>query len=297
MSDRLDAARSFVAGHARLLDRRRFDFLFDDGDAGAVLAALSGYRNPDGGYGHGLEPDLRAAESQPGPALHAFEVFAEVAPVVAPEAVELCDWLDGVALAGGGLPFALPIGDATATAPFWAKADPDEFSLQITAIVAAHANRVAAHDPAVAAHPWLARATSRCLEALDRLEQAPSAYTLSFAIQLLDAVYERVDNAPDRFAHLAAYVPDDGRLHVAGGLPDEALGPLDFAPEPGRPARDLLADAVVAADLERLAGAQRDDGGWTVDFESYSPAAALEWRGYETVRALSILGRNGLLDV
>ena len=188
------------------------------------------------------------------------------------------------------------IGDTSATAPFWANADPEEFSLQITAIVAAHANRVAAHDAAVGAHPWLGRATSRCLKALDGLEQAPSAYTLSFAIQLLDAVYERVDKAPERLAHLAAYVPDDGRLPVAGGLPDEALRPVDFAPDPGRPARDLLSDAVVAADLERLAGEQRADGGWAVDFESYSPAAALEWRGYATVRVLSLLRRNGLLD-
>jgi hypothetical protein len=296
VSDRLSAARSFMAGNSRLLDRRRFELLFDGGDAEAVLAAVRGYRNPDGGFGHGLEPDLRAAESQPGPALHALEVFAEVAPVVAPEAAELCDWLDGVALPDAGLPFALPIGDASATAPFWSSADPTTFSLQITAIVAAHAHRVAAHDSTVAAHSWLARATNRCLEELDGLEQAPSAYALSFAIQLLDAVYEREPAAPELLARLAEHVPDDGRLPVAGGLPDEALRPIDFAPEPGRPARGLLSDAVVTADLERLAGEQRKDGGWEVDFESYSPAAALEWRGYATVRALSILRRNGLLD-
>jgi hypothetical protein len=154
---------------------------------------------------------------------------------------------------------------------------------------------VAAHDPAVAAHPWLARATDQCLEAVDGLEQAPSAYTLSFAIQLLDAVYERESAAPELLARLSAYVPDDGRLPVAGGLPEEALRPLDYAPEPGRPARGLLSDTVVAADLDRLAGEQREDGGWTVDFESYSPAAALEWRGYATVRALWILRLNGAL--
>jgi hypothetical protein len=62
-----------------------------------VLAARRAYRTPDGGYGHGLEPDLRASETQPAAALHAFEVFAEIAPVTAPEAVELCDWLDTIA--------------------------------------------------------------------------------------------------------------------------------------------------------------------------------------------------------
>jgi hypothetical protein len=32
-----------------------------------------------------------------------------------------------------------------------------------------------------------------------------------------------------------------------------------------------------------------------VDFASFSPAAALEWRGYATVRAVTILQRHGLV--
>ena len=46
----------------------------------AVLAAVDGYRNRDGGYGWGLEPDFRSRTSQPGGALHAFEAFADVVP-------------------------------------------------------------------------------------------------------------------------------------------------------------------------------------------------------------------------
>lgn len=293
MGPDVTAARRFMAGHARLLDRRRFELLFDDGDAEPVLAALRAYRNPDGGYGHGLEPDLRAPESQPAAALHAFEVFAEVGPVTAPEASELCDWLDAVALPDGGLPFALPIEDANGNAPFWANADPHAFSLQITSIVAANAHRVAAHDPAVATHPWLARATRRCLAAIDALEEAPAAYELSFAVRLLDAVHDRQADAPALLARLGEYIPDDGRLRVAGGRADEALRPLDLAPEAGRPARTIVNESAVAADLERLAREQEDDGGWSVDFQSYSPAAALEWRGYATVGALSVLRGDG----
>lgn len=296
MSTDLIAARSFMASHARVLDRRRFEVLFDGADAEAVLAALRAYRNRDGGYGHGFEPDLRAPESQPAAALHAFEVFSEIAPVTAPEAAELCDWLDAIALPDGGLPLALPIEDPSGCAPFWAHADPRAFSLQITAIVAANANRVAAHDPAVAAHPWLARATSCCLAAIDDLEAAPAAYELAFAMRLLDAVHAHDAAAPALLARLAGYVPDDSRVCVVGGLPDEALWPLDLAPEPGRPVRTILDETTVAADLERLAGEQDEDGGWSVDFQSYSPAAALEWRGYATVRALSVLRDNAMID-
>jgi hypothetical protein len=292
MKERLAPARSFMATHARLLDRRRFELLFDGLGPEPAFAALRAYRNSDGGYGHGLEPDLRAPESQPAAALHAFEVFEEIAPATAPEAVALCDWLDAVSLPDGGLPFALPIKDASGCAPFWANADPQAFSLQITAIVAANANRVAAHDPAVAAHPWLARATSRCLAVIDALEGAPAPYELAFAVRFLDAVHDREPSAPTLLVRLGEHVPEDGRLRVTGGLPDETLHSLDLAPEPARPARTLLDEEAVTADLERLAGEQGEDGGWSVDFQSYSPAAALEWRGYATVRALSVLRAN-----
>jgi hypothetical protein len=73
------------------------------------------------------------------------------------------------------------------------------------------------------------------------------------------------------------------------------MRPLDFAPTPDRPARTLFAPEVVEAELRRLADQQQDDGGWRVDFGSFSPAAALEWRGYATVRAVSILRRHSLV--
>ena len=66
----LTAAAGFMATHARLLDRRRLDLLFGDGDdrdaATAVLAAVEAHRNPGGGYDWGLELDLRSRTSQPG---------------------------------------------------------------------------------------------------------------------------------------------------------------------------------------------------------------------------------------
>lgn len=67
-------------------------------DTAAGLAALDAYRNLDGGYGWGLEPDLRSSESQPSAALHAFEAMADAAPATTPNAPALCDWLHSVAL-------------------------------------------------------------------------------------------------------------------------------------------------------------------------------------------------------
>ncbi|MEV0620354.1 hypothetical protein AB0I81_44030 [Nonomuraea sp. NPDC050404] len=295
MNANLDAVPGFLAGHARVLDRRCYDLLMGRGDAAAVLAALDAYRNPDGGYGWGLEADLRSPESQPGAALHAFEVFAEVAPVTSPHAVALCDWLDSVTLPDGGLPFSLPLTVPTATATWWAGGDPATSSLQITAISAAAAHRVAVHDPAVAAHPWLEKATRYCLDAIQAMEERPHAYVLMFAVHLLDAVYDTQPRAADLLKRLGGHIPEDGRVPVEGGTENEALRPLDFAPLPGRPVRELFAPEVIAADLVRLAGEQRDDGGWTVDYARFSAAGSLDWRGVVTVSVVRTLRANGLL--
>jgi hypothetical protein len=75
-----------MATHARLLDRRRSQLILGGGTTKAALAALAAYSNADGGYGSGLEPDLRTSSSQPVSALHAFEVFEDIAPDTAPEA-------------------------------------------------------------------------------------------------------------------------------------------------------------------------------------------------------------------
>src|SRR5690606_37812985 len=115
----LSAAATFLTGHARLLDRHRYGFLVGRGDPRATLAGLAAYRNTDGGYGHGLEPDLRSPESQPAAALHAFEVLAEIDPVTSPQAEQLCDWLLTVTLPDGGLPCALPVTEPENCAPFW----------------------------------------------------------------------------------------------------------------------------------------------------------------------------------
>ncbi|MFC6019098.1 hypothetical protein ACFP2T_23160 [Plantactinospora solaniradicis] len=295
MSVDLSRAASFLAGHGRLLDRRRFELLRGETEPAAVLAALDGYRNGDGGYGWGLEPDLRAPESQPGGALHAFEVFEDIAPATTPRAIELCDWLDSVTLPDGGLPFALPVADASASAPFWTEADPTVSALQSTAFAAGVALRVAAHDPAVAAHPWLARASRYCFDAIGALDSAPHAIALSFAVRFLDAAYERYPAAPPLLARLAQFVPDTGLVPVQGGSEGETMRALNFASVPGSPASALLGAGVMDAELDRLATQQQDDGGWTVDFASCSPAATLEWRGYATVGAVLTLKRAGRL--
>jgi hypothetical protein len=294
-----DKAAEFIATHARLLDRRRFELTAGgDGTAGGdatapVLAALAGYGNPDGGYGHGLEPDLRTATSQPCAALHAFEVFEDIAPRTSPAAARLCDWLGSITLPDGGLPFALPIPDRAGCAPYFLDIDPNRSSLHMTCMLAGIAHRVARHDPAVRAHPWLAGATEYSLRRIRQAEWPGFALEFHYALWFLDAVHDVRPEAAAELARLGGHLPASGCLAVAGGAEGEALRPLDFALIPDRPVRALFAAETVQAELDRLVSEQRADGGWTVNWAAFSPAAALEWRGYATVRAVAILTANG----
>jgi hypothetical protein len=209
----IGAAVAFLASHGRTLDRRRLGLSLGGDDVEAVLAALDAYRNGDGGYGWGIEPDLRSPESQPTGAMHAFEVLTEVAAVTSvatPRAVELCDWLDQHTLGDGGLPFTLPVTIPAGSAPLWLGTDHETASLQMTAQVAANAHLLARHDPQVAGHPWLARATSWCYDAIAQLDSAPHAYELLFAVRFLDAIAETDTGALALLDRLARLLPPDG---------------------------------------------------------------------------------------
>jgi hypothetical protein len=119
---------------------------------------------------------------------------------------------------------------------------------------------------------------------------------LRFALWFLDAIADDRPEAAEHMQRLAGVIPPSGALPVPGGAADEKLRPLDFAPVPNRPLRALFAADAVGADLEQLAGEQRPDGGWTVDFVSASPGAEREWRSYATVRAITILQAHGLVS-
>jgi hypothetical protein len=121
------------------------------------------------------------------------------------------------------------------------------------------------------------------------LERMPFAIALRFVLDFLDAVHHRDADAARELERVAAWIPESGSMPVAGGAEGEQIRPLDFSPEAGGPLRAMFDPDVIAADVGRLAGEQQDDGGWDVDWHPVSPAAALEWRGYVTVRAVAIL--------
>ena len=81
---------------------------------------------------------------------------------------------------------------------------------------------------------------------------------------------------------------------MTGGAEGEVLHLLDFTPYSDAPSRAVFPAEAVAADRDRLVSQQQPDGGWEVTYHTYSPAGALEWRGYTTVQSVTVL-QNGRL--
>lgn len=107
MNDIFQRAEEFMWHNARLLERMRFAFHFQHGSPDAVLAALRGYENVDGGFGNALEPDIRCPDSQPVPVQHALECMDAVG-FDAEVAQRTCDFLASISTEEGGVPFVLP---------------------------------------------------------------------------------------------------------------------------------------------------------------------------------------------
>jgi hypothetical protein len=280
-----DAAADFLAARARVLDRRMFERLFTGGAAGPVRDAVAAYRNADGGFGHALEPDCRAAASQPAAVEMALRLLDQADAWDEELVLGAVDWLATVAPDEGGAAFVEPTVAEGPHAPWWVPEAGHPASLiqtgQIAGVLYARGF----------AHPWLDRATDVMWSRIETLV-APSGYEMFGVLAFLEQVPDRA-RATAAFARVGPLLLSGGLVALDPSAEGEAHSPLDFAPLPSSLARGLFPAAVIEAHLDRLAGGQRDDGGWTFNWPSWSPAAEADWRGFLTVDALRVLRANG----
>ncbi|MFF7752992.1 hypothetical protein ACFZCP_27955 [Streptomyces sp. NPDC007971] len=289
-------AEQFVWLSARVLEQRLFAYHFLNGAADPVEAALDAYRNEDGGYGHGLEPDLRGPVSQPLHTGHALRVLDAVGRCGGQRVERVCRYLTSVSTADGALPAVRPSQRGYPVAPFVPVVDDPPSELLATGPVVGllHRNEVW--------HAWLFRATDFCWQAVESLEKS-HPYEVEAAVAFLDSAPDRTraQAAADRLGRLvrrqrlAALEPDhlDACPVAPGCAPGEHHFPHDFAKNPQSLARAWFTDEEMARSLDFLAAEQQDDGGWPVRRHLWAPAPALEARPVVTIEALRTLRAYG----
>jgi hypothetical protein len=280
MAASLSAARGFVYANARLVDARLFATLFEDASPDGVLRALDAYRNDDGGFGHGLEPDKRVPASQPLDVAVALELAALAGADAHDLAASTCAFLASVADGDGALPLCLPSLADYPHAPHFAGGWAFKPGLWATASVASWLHRFGVEDA------WLARATAYCFAELERgpdLDAHGIRETLRFLIHVPDR-----ERAEPLRATLLALLPTAAYFRADPASEEYGVSPLEFDEQ-------VVDDAAVAAHLDRLESEQLPDGGWPIAWEPLSEASRFECRGTVTVRQLERLRRYGRL--
>jgi hypothetical protein len=280
---RFEAGREFIRREGRVLERRMFAAIFEGAPADGVVDALRAYRNADGGFGHGLEPDKLC------PASLAIDVEIALASMAAVgcadrELVEgACDFLTTMSI-DGAVPLAAPVIEQYPRAVHWADwaYRPD---LNPTAGLAGLLYRLGVD------HPWRDQATTWCWSALEA-ELPSDAHAVGEALVFLEHV-EDAERAAPIAQRLASHLPQVSYLRLDPRDPSYGVTPLHYAPEPERRWRTLFPDQMIAGHLDRLEADQQNDGGWAITWEPPSRAATLAYRAMETLRALRVLRAYG----
>ena len=228
----MSAAAQFLAASGRVLDRRRFQRLFEDGRADYVRDAVAAYRNPDGGFGHALEPDGRCPGSQPLAVTFALDTLDEAGAWDDGLVLAALGWLEANEPAEGGTVFVAENIAGWPHAPWWVPEEGGRASIITTGLLAG-----TLHGRGVR-HPWLDRATELMWARIGGLDAA-GPYDLRAVVHFLDHVPDR-DRAVKTLDQLAPLITSPEVVTLDPDAAGEIHTPLDFAPRPESLARGLF---------------------------------------------------------
>lgn len=304
----LKSAEHFIQTHARPLDQARHRLHFADGSVSDVLDELAAFQNEEGGFGHGLEPDIRAPESSVICTTVAFQILKEIRPNDDENAARpmiesglryLLNTLNQDSLHWRIVPLAVA---NSPRAPWWhedGRAESfDLFALNPTAEIVGILYDYALDFPDLIALETAAKILEKVMgtiAALDEIEM----HDLYCCLRLLDARNLPVDireQLQNQLLQLTAQsvVTDPEKWEEYG------LRPLDVVDGPDSPFFAKLADAV-SANLDFEIKEQSAEGAWlpTWSWGGFYPndweVAKVEWAGTITLNKLRKLQKFGRL--
>lgn len=292
-TEQLKRAERCIWESARTLERVRFAHHFRSGEPEPVVSALRAFQNPDGGFGHAIEPDFRGPVSQPLGTDFALRVLRALGNPAHDLIQDGLRFARGITAADGGVPNVLSNVRDYPRAPWWEPVQGDPSCLLPTAGIVGLLYAAHVQDP------WLERASHYCWQAIERLaERAASSHE---RLPRLQVTYEAraaltfLDHTPQR-ARAEQAAEALGKVLIANKLLEakvdakaEAGQPLDFAAEPTSLARRWFDDRTFEKHLDAWIEAQAADGGWDVPWLIWTPITGLEWRGIMTLERLLTL--------
>ncbi len=298
-------AAAYLQAQARPVDQARFAFHFADGQAAAVRSALAAYQNVDGGFGHALEPDLRAPASSAIATQQGLQILREIGadatePLVQRAITYLLATLDRDLLRWEIVP---PAVEEAPHAPWWtygaSAGSGDGFRSNPRAALIGYLCHYQALVPA--------ELLAQLLDAqMDHFAAQTAAQRSELHVLPCYLTLASVDNVPAQTrARLIETLLQDVQGSVATTQADFGgyqLLPLDVASRPDAPLAATVDRAAVDAQLDYLIATQLDDGSWpvpwswaTVDQAAWARAER-DWKGQIVVNRLRTLAAYGRME-
>ncbi len=294
--DAFKQAQTFVNSAARPLEAARFAMVVSDASQEWVLSELAAFQNEDGGFGHGLEPDLQLADSSVLATTVALQILRELGAGSNNELVQgamryLLNTYDETAKAW---PFIPANSDDAPHAPWW-QYDPDlsryltNPRVEIVGYLLDYAELV----PQDLGESLL----TAVLADLDSQKGEVEMHDLLCYIRLL-----ATESLPeDAHAHLLTRlqpIVESTVTHDAAAWSQYGLKPLMIAPNPSSPFASLLGKSI-EDNLDYEIEQQLSDGSWAPAWswgDSYPeawPHAKRAWQGMLTVNTINMLSAYG----
>jgi hypothetical protein len=302
--DAFQRAQAFLCERARPLERRAFEHAFQGAPAWPVLDELARFQNPDGGFGHGLEPDALTGASGALATSVALRRLAEVDvgpdhPLVRQAVGYLEQTIDPASRAWRIVP------EATAEAPhapWWAQEQLEErfgaFALNPRADILA---QLYALGPA-ADEGWLDTLAEDVVRTAEvRAATGLGMHDLIGVVRLLDAPHLS-PALRRRLLDLAVPLAEAEVGRTPEAWSTYGLRPLHLAPRPDAALASVLAEPL-QAQLDHVLATQADDGAWWPEWSWGESAdddawerSRTAWAGMLTLDALRQLRAFGRLE-
>ncbi|EDP69976.1 hypothetical protein FBALC1_10602 [Flavobacteriales bacterium ALC-1] len=280
-------ARDFILTNARMIERRLFDFHFSNGDMNGVFHSLYAYRNPDGGFGHGMEPDTASPESQPLFSIMALETLDEVGYLT--KEIILKDFMPyfvSITTEKGGIPWMFrPKSDYPCEGHF--KTVKEWAALSTTAPLLGILEKYEIDIP------WMKKAEQFVWSEFERIKDKHVFCYLCVPRWLTFLKYTKSqDKAKKTINDLKNWILKNGI--ICEDKSDEGWGlygkphSLNYATSSGSILYSLFTKETIESDLKELINKQKNDGRWDTWY-GISEGTKLEWAGIQTLWVLKTL--------
>jgi hypothetical protein len=296
-------AANFMRQSARPLEKALFEYHFEGGGRTNVLAELVPYQNHDGGFGHGLEPDLQTPYSSVIATVTALGILrgigadedtpglpAALAYLVEAYDVERERW-----------PIAPPEVENAPRAPWWSYAELEENCRGFWANPRASVVAYLQQFQKIAPSPFIEIARQATVDALMRYPQRMEMHDLLCYIDLLETEGLPRENYESLVDKLRRALPQSVALDP-NEWDEYSLRPIEVVRSPESPLAGVLDPALIDANLDYLIDRQEADGfwspNWAWDFIDPDAWAVAErgWRGILTLRNLKTLRDYGRIE-